>query len=172
MYQFHRNHQKGFSLIELLVVIAITAVLLAVVAPNLLSARERARDARKKQEVNEMKNALRMYYTDFQVYPANSMFCNGKANNILGCGALHNTCCPCDTSVDFAVGDTCSTVYMKKFPSDFKENMFYYSSGDDFCLKVALENAADGDIAISQSRCATACGTYCTDSKDYCTCAD
>jgi len=167
--------RKGFSLIELLVVIAITAVLLAVALPNFLSARERARDAQKKQELNEMKNALRLYYSDFQGYPAAAAFsCTGKINYIAGCGENHNTCCPCDTTVDFAVGDTCSIVYMKRFPSSFGSSIYYFASGDDFCLKSSLENAGDGDIAKSQSRCGTSCttaGGSCSGS-DYCVCGD
>ena len=165
--------KKAFSLIELLVVIAITAVLVAIALPNFLSARERARDTKRKQEMSEMKNALRLYYNDFQTYPVAANCGAGKFNYISGCGVTHNACCPCDTTVDFAVGADCSTLYMKKFPSEFGPSMWYYSSsGDDFCLKVTLENAADADIATSKSRCSTACGTNCNGTTDYCACAD
>ena len=166
----------GFSLIELIVVIAITAVLLAVALPNFVSTRERARDAKRKQEMQQLKNALRMYYNDFQKYPPSetSSCGSGKYNYIKGCKADQNTCCPCDTSNDFAVGAACDTLYMKKFPSEFGSRMYYYSATpfDDFCLKVALENAADADIATSKSRCSTACGTNCNGVNDYCACSD
>lgn len=173
--------KKAFSLIELIVVIAITAVLLAVALPNLLSARERARDAKRKQEMNEMKNALRLYYNDFQHYPPQGYPCGNTiyTNYISGCGADHISCCACNTSVDFATGAACDAVYMKKFPSSFPTDPIsainYYSSGaDDFCLKVSLENGADSDIATSQLRCPTtsACGNNCRGTKDYCVCAD
>lgn len=170
--------KKAFSLIELLVVIAITAVLLAVALPNFLSARERARDSRKKQELNEMKNALRLYYSDFQRYPASSGFtqCNGRIYGILGCTATHLACCPCDSTTDFAVGDAtsaCTTIYMKKFPADFGTTIVYPPSPntDGFCLRTTLENAADPDIAISQARCSSQCPGQCTN-LNYCVCAD
>lgn len=172
--------KKGFSLIELIVVIAITAVLMAVVLPNLLSTRERARDAQKKQELNEMKNALRLYYNDFQQYPASSGFtsCNGKMYGILGCGADNISCCPCNatTGPDFAVKSDCSTIYMKKFPVNFGTSIFYIpratASTDDFCLKTTLENAGDPDLAVSQSRCSSQCGASQCTGLSYCVCAD
>lgn len=172
--------KRGFSLIELLVVIAIMALIIAVSLPNYISARERARDAKRKEEVQQLKNALQMYYSDFHAYPASSSFAcgSGKYNYIQSCGALHNTCCPCSTSIDFGVGTDCATVYMKKFPSEFGSSMYYYqaASGDDFCLKVPLENAADSDtytnkVAAGKYQCAVACGSNCS-GNDYCVCSD
>ncbi len=60
---------KGFSLIELLVVISIIGVLTTVLVMNFVGSRERARDAQKIQNLNSLKNALRMYYNDNQIYP-------------------------------------------------------------------------------------------------------
>lgn len=147
------KYNAGFTLIELLVVIAVMALLLAVAVPNYLGARERARDAKKKQELVEMKKALRMYYNDFQSYPS--------------------TLTACSPTVDFASGTGCETVYMKKFPADFGGAIEYFlSSSDDFCLTATLENASDTDIADSQSRCVSACGTNCDGAMDYCACSD
>ncbi len=161
----------GFSLIELLVVIAITATILAVALPNLLGARERARDARKKQEMNEMKNALRLYYNDWQIYPSSGT-CGSYFTYVKGCTDTHVDCCPCQASADFAVGTSCDVVYMKKFPASLGTSIWYTqaASGDDFCLKTTLENAADPDLVTSQSRCATSCGG-CSN-LDYCVCSD
>ncbi len=61
--------EKGFTLIELLVVIFIIGVLTAVVLPNLIGARQRGRDAKRKQDLESIKNALRLYYNDNQAYP-------------------------------------------------------------------------------------------------------
>lgn len=59
----------AFTLVELLVVISIIGTLVAILLPNLMGARERARDAQKIQDANAIKNALRMYYNDNQAYP-------------------------------------------------------------------------------------------------------
>ena len=54
-----KQMRTGFSLIELLVAIAIMAVLIALVLPNYLGARERARDTKLKAEMNQLNNAMR-----------------------------------------------------------------------------------------------------------------
>ncbi|MBU1088399.1 type II secretion system GspH family protein [Patescibacteria group bacterium] len=60
---------EGFTLIELLVGMFIIAMLTGLLLPNFMGARERARDASRKQDLNAMKNALRIYYNDNQAYP-------------------------------------------------------------------------------------------------------
>jgi prepilin-type N-terminal cleavage/methylation domain-containing protein len=165
--------KKGFSLIELLVVISIIASIVALAIPNYLSARQRAQDSKRKSEAISLKAALRLYYNDFNTYP-DKYTATGKVNYIKGCGAGGTGECPCSTSVDFASGVTCDNVYMKKFPSDLGSSTYYYksTSGDDFCLRVLLNNASDPDIAVSQSRCASVCGTNCNSANRYCVCAD
>ena len=64
--------RRGFTLIELLVVIFIIGTLTAIILPNFVSSRQRARDARRKQDLADIKNALRMYYNDNQSYPETS----------------------------------------------------------------------------------------------------
>ena len=146
--------RNGFTLIELLVVIGIISMLVGVTIPNFLSARQRANDAKKKSEMQELKNALRLYYNDAASYP--------------------ETLSSCSSAVDFASGLACDTVYMKKFPSDLGVNTVYYQgdSGNDFCLSTTLDNKSDGDIITSQARCAASCGSNCSGSDRYCACAD
>ncbi|MDP1722083.1 MAG: prepilin-type N-terminal cleavage/methylation domain-containing protein [Candidatus Gottesmanbacteria bacterium] len=172
--------KKGFTLIELLVVIAIIAVIIGAAVPNLLSARERAKDTKKKSEIQQLKQALRLYYNDYNSYPTNFNGGIGKQNYIKGCGSLGTSECPmtpaCTSAADFTAGGTdgCAVIYMKKFPSDLGSSMFYYpvaSNTDDFCLKVPLDNASDAEIAKSQTKCATPCSGKVS-STDYAVCAD
>ena len=55
--------KNGFTLIEILVAIAIVSVISAVVVPNLVNIRQKARDAKRKVDLREIKNALEQYYT-------------------------------------------------------------------------------------------------------------
>ncbi|KKP36847.1 MAG: hypothetical protein UR27_C0012G0004 [Candidatus Peregrinibacteria bacterium GW2011_GWA2_33_10] len=178
-YNYH-NMKKAFSLIELLVVIAITAVLIAVVLPNLLSARERARDAKKKQELNEMKNALRIYYNDYQIYPATPT--ENEHRVMSGCGINGTANCPLADGCEFAVKSASCTdaiVYMKRLP-DFNGkdteyngwNYYQLGSGNKFVLFVTLENSGDKDIGESQKRCPSATYTNCSGIYTYCVCED
>lgn len=54
-------NNKGFTLIELLVVIGIISVLSAIVVPNFMGARERARDTQRKSDVRQIQKALELF---------------------------------------------------------------------------------------------------------------
>src|SRR3989344_4982995 len=96
--QFH--HNVGFTLIELLVVIAIIATIIAFAVPNFLGARQRAGDSKKKSEAQQLKNALRLNYNDYNKYPNDS---GGPLYNIIkGCAASGTTACARSATLDFA----------------------------------------------------------------------
>lgn len=65
-----RKTNKGFTLLELLVVIGIIALLVSFAAVSYSAAQKRARDSRRKADLNSMKNALEQYYSaNSFVYP-------------------------------------------------------------------------------------------------------
>jgi len=66
--------RKGFTLIELLVVIAIIGILATMVLASISGARGRARDAKRQQDIAQVKTALEMYKSDNEVYPAKGSF--------------------------------------------------------------------------------------------------
>ncbi|MGA3292120.1 MAG: type II secretion system protein [Candidatus Microgenomates bacterium] len=62
--------KKGFTLIELLVVISIIGILLALSVFGLQGARQSARDARRKSDLEEIRSGLEIYKADCDSYPA------------------------------------------------------------------------------------------------------
>lgn len=188
MKKQNQVRQQAFTLVELLVVIGIIAVLIGFAMANFLGARERARDARLKHELAEIKNALRLYYNDYNRYPAGGDSANpqGGGNRLYGCGTNGDEMCPVCPTADFAAGgaDGCETVYMKKFPYDlaiedtqglYFTNSFNYfrtSDSDDFCMKVPLNNESDPDLVDSQNKCSSSfvsCNQLCS-GTNFCVC--
>lgn len=163
----------GFTLIELLVVIAIIAVIVAFSVTNYVGIRSRAKDVKKKTELMGVKNALRLFYTDFNVYPGPA---TTITNNVNGCGTASppTSSCASTCAGRFAYGATgCDIVLMKQLPpaTDYVWSYLQVASGDDFCLWTTLENSSDGDIAKSQAKCATSCSSF-VPSTSYVLCAD
>lgn len=170
-------YSQGFTLIELLIVIFIIAILTGLAMTNFLGARERARDSKKKAELQQLKTALRLYYNDFGKYPNHDP--GPLKTKIYGCGAdgtlvCAQTCTP--AIAEFAAGgDGCSTatVYMKKIPFFTTGTMQYFQllNGDDFLAKALLENKADPDAAVTNQRCPGS-GSYTCGASNYCVCGD
>ncbi len=135
--------RHGFTLIEVLVVIFIIGVLVSLITANILGARQRAEDVQRKNDLQQMQKALRLFYNDFQRYPDETMAGDPVLNNLKG--------------KKFEVGDT---VYMGRLPEEFA----YYvdNSNDMFRLWVALDNPSDQDIAKSQERCSPPAGSGLT----------
>lgn len=173
-----KQTHTAFTLVELLVVIAIIGVLTAVGLANYVGVRERANDSKKKLELKQMKNALRLYYNDYNTYPG-----SGSGANLLpACGALDGTlnrpisACVGASAVcngQFAVvGSTtnCDTVYMKRLPTatDYAWTYTQRSGGDDFLIVTTLSNESDADIANSQRACNPGIVTIVPGEYDIC----
>jgi prepilin-type N-terminal cleavage/methylation domain-containing protein len=135
--------KKGFTLIELLVVISIIGVLTALLLSNFVGIRGRAKDAKLKSNLEQMKTSLRLYYNDYQQYPTSS------SGAMEGCGAAGTA--TCTVGSEFSAGAS-STVYMKEL-AEFDEYV-QTSSGDGFYAGVVLSNASDAEIASSVAECA------------------
>ena len=128
MQQYQSLNKKGLTLVELFVVISILATLMAVLLPNLMGSRQRARDSKRIQELGTVKNALRMYYNDNQSYP----------------GAVDN------------VADTDLLVELVDYlPGVAGVGYTYYrtNSGDGFNLCTYLEQGAGDSDVDSQMGC-------------------
>ncbi len=62
------SYSSGFTLIELLVVIAIIGVLASMVLVSLNSAKAKARDAKRMNDLHSIQLALEMYYDKYDTY--------------------------------------------------------------------------------------------------------
>ena len=61
--------KSGFTLIELLVVISIIGLLSSIVLASLSTARARARDTRRIEDLRQIQTALELYFSDYGKYP-------------------------------------------------------------------------------------------------------
>ncbi|MEI6379245.1 MAG: LamG-like jellyroll fold domain-containing protein [Candidatus Falkowbacteria bacterium] len=64
------EHAKGFTLIELLVVVVIIGVLASLVMIGLNTSRSKARDAKRVTDIKQIQNALDLYFSSNNAYPA------------------------------------------------------------------------------------------------------
>jgi len=64
LFKINNKHNKGFTLIELLVVVAIISLLSSVVLASLNSARGKARDSRRLEDIHQLQNAFTLYLND------------------------------------------------------------------------------------------------------------
>ena len=164
------RYKKGFTLLELLVVIAIIAVIVAVGVANFVGARQKARDIRKKAEMQQVKNALRLYFNDWTTYPTIA-----SSNDLLGCGSGNPPSASCLSACggQFAAGGTgCDTMYMKLLPPQSDYEWWYApaAGGDDFCLSVVLDAGLPTEITKSHARCTVPCSGV--SASRYVECAD
>lgn len=79
------KNKNGFTLIELLVVISIIGMLSTVVLVSLSSARSKARDTRRRQDIATMQKAVELYFNDNGNYLI-AYSGSGSNGGAVGCG--------------------------------------------------------------------------------------
>lgn len=123
---------ESFTLIELLIVIAIIGILSALLIPNYMGVRERARDTQRKSDLKNIQTALEMYKSDQNppAYPDPDLPAAGSC---------------------WSSGPGCTeNIYMNKVPGDpNRTSKDYYYDVDNttltYTLCTCLENVADPD---------------------------
>ncbi len=136
---------KAFSLIELLVVVIIIGSLSALLLPNFMSARERARDTQRKNDLKQIQKALEMYKQDQNppAYPT-------AVSNRFGasCGGVFGPA---------------SSPYLNKIPCDPSTNERYSYTVNNtnltYTLCACLENEADSDGVSGDCSIQYTCGS-------------
>lgn len=74
---------KGFTLIELLVVVAIIAILSAMGLSVFTNAQRKARDARRRADLNAIQSAAEQYYLQNSTYPTSVQVVTFISGNVL-----------------------------------------------------------------------------------------
>lgn len=127
---------------ELLIVMVILGILTTIVASSFRSSQEKARDSKRKNDIESLAKALEVYYNDHGQYPASV---NGNMS-VSDCGATGDN--PCNFGGEFK--DDNDTLYMAKVPeeSSTSRRYYYYSDGQyqAYALYSRLENELDKDI--------------------------
>jgi len=139
----------GFTLIELLVVISIIGILSTLLMANVGGVRERARDAQRKNDINQVQKALEMYKNSQKppVYPNDGM---SVLTSALTTGDFMKTVPHDPKYVSTCTVDCWPDYYYDNDPE---------SSGDKLTYKIVacLENASDQQKdATKDSSCSKA----------------
>lgn len=121
--------KKGFTLVELLVTISIIGILAGVITVSTMDARKKARDAKKKSDLNSIAASLEMYYAKNKTY---FYKISGSPINTWVWGTMGNAIAP----------------YITSFPNSSSDGTYgsgyvYYSDGKKFVLDCVLEGSGN-----------------------------
>ncbi|MEK7550714.1 MAG: prepilin-type N-terminal cleavage/methylation domain-containing protein [Patescibacteria group bacterium] len=131
------KNYNGFTLIELLVAISIIGVLIGLSLIGLSGARESARDARRKTDIESIRSGLEMYKADCNNYPASPL-----STSLIGDGTP-SACAVANIYISSVPKD----------PADPTRTYFYSTTGTTHILCAALEQAPVPAMGI------TGCGS-------------
>ncbi len=94
----HKSNQSGFTLIEILVVVAIIGVLANTILVAFTQTRAKARDARRKADLNTLQKAVENYFTTNNGYPCTDRTPgNGTCTGAIDFWGAHGVCPPSQT---------------------------------------------------------------------------
>ena len=163
---FKSTGKNGFTLIELLVVIAIIGLLSTTIMTSLNSARSKARDTRRKADLDAVRKALELYYDKYGTYQVSGGGYAGRGN-----GWLAYEKGPYPKAVT-------RVLYEKRLlsapivedPTQNPGYMIYIcDNGQRYAISATLENPSSDDIAYIQTTCngTGGNGTYTRYKKNY-----
>lgn len=141
-----KSSQKGFTLVELIIVMVIIGILATLGVGNFRTTRDKARDARRKSDLETISKSLEAYFNDHRSYP------EFDANGKIVCKVVGETKTTCNWGGEFS--DESGTVYSAKLPSDPAGHDYRYAPSADqlsFDIYARLDNPNDPDIAEDET---------------------
>lgn len=141
---------RGFTLIELLVVISIIGLLSSVVLASLDSARGKARDAKRIQDIKQLEIALDLHYESHGSFTQPEALCSDTSYGGLGgCGDPGGTG---DWASNSDMRDLITDGFFTELPKDPLNNATY---------RYSYEPSNDGGQAYSLCAPLEAGGSFC-----------
>ncbi len=138
------TRKKGFTLIELLIVIGIMGTLVTVLLPNFIGGRQRAKDTRRKLDVEQISSALEQYRSVAGVYPS----------------SITHNCDAAKETLTYDSGSAGIVTFLSTVPQDPGCSTYkYYSTmtSTDYSVCAYLETATTGSAGITLP--SDSCGT-------------
>lgn len=133
-YNLQPTTKKGFTFIEILVVATIIGLLTTIAAVTYQSANKKARDGKRKADLEQVRSALEMYRSD----SATGVYPSGNFGQMI-------------TTLQ-------SSNYLTETPSDPKGYSYFYSSGAggktyDLCAYLELGSGSCGGNSCGSVTC-------------------
>jgi len=129
------GNTAGFTLIELLIVISIIGILISVSVYGWTSVSARGRDTNRKSDLAQIKQSLKLYYSDYRAYPRMDVspviYSASWQLNVDGM--------PCQHSQSTGFG--LATKYLAEVPQDPKDSTIYKGEGGAECSNLVEEQA-------------------------------
>lgn len=144
-YQRLQLNQGGFTLIEFLVVTVLLGIVGVLGAMAFMPSMEKARDGKRKADLNNISQVLEAYHNDYGRYPSST-----ATGTIQACSQSGSQV-GCDWGA--AMVDGKGTVYMAKLPADPKAFAYHYladADGNWYVLLSRLENELDPTRAVTE----------------------
>lgn len=138
------SNKNAFTLIELLITMIILASLALLLIGNFMSSLTKGRDSKRKGDLNQLRQAIEMFYEDRRSYP----YEKGTASN-----NLIDTSNYVNSNNSFIVSNK---TYINRLPQDPNSSFKYVYVTDDnvgsyYRLFSCIENSNDTSEGVSQT---------------------